>query len=106
MTSFPNQPRTVRLCILCFALLGVTGAPFAAESGRTVRVSGLVSNQVTGDLLAGALIGVEGTHTTTTTERGGAYSLSLPDGTHTLLVSFSGLDPARVTVTVSAGTPV
>src|SRR5688500_3630178 len=72
-------------------------------SGSIVLVTGQVSNQATGDLLPGAVIQVEGTSIVTATERGGNYSLSLPPGNHTLLVSFAGLDPVRETITVTAG---
>jgi len=99
-------PVALRFLFRC-ALLTLTALTgLAADAARLGTVSGLVSNQATGDLLPGALIVVEGTSTSTTTERGGGYSLSLPEGAHTLIVNFSGLDAARVAVNVTAGQTV
>jgi hypothetical protein len=42
----------------------------------------------------------------TTAERDGTYSVTLPEGNHTLVVGYSGLDSARIGVTVSAGQTV
>src|SRR5687767_3400319 len=89
-----------RLCLLL--TLAVTASIFA-QAGGSGTVTGTVSNQATGDLLPGALITVEGSGITATAERGGSYNIVLPEGNHTLLVGFSGLDPARVPVTVRSG---
>src|SRR5688572_13336400 len=97
MTSF-----SLRALVCALAVLGWSGA-FGAENTRLGTVTGSITNQATGDLLPGALIAVEGTSTSTTTERGGGYTLSLPEGTHTLVVNFSGLDAARVPITVTPG---
>ncbi len=77
------------------ALAAVALAPLGAAT-----VSGRVSNQATGDLLPGAVVLVEGTALSTVTERGGTYALEVPTGAHTLVVSFSGLDVARVPLSV------
>jgi iron complex outermembrane recepter protein len=105
MTTLGIATSLVRRGFAGAAFLALVFTAPAAESSPKGTVSGLVSNQATGDLLAGALIVVEGTHLSTTTERGGGFSLSLPEGAHTLLVSFSGLDPARVPVNVTTGAP-
>lgn len=86
-------PRRVAL----LALLAMAQLPLA----HAATVSGRVSNQATGDLLPGAIVLVEGMGISTSTERGGTYSVELPAGTHTLLVSFAGLDAARIPVTVT-----
>lgn len=70
---------------------------------QTGVLTGFVTNQATGDLLPGAVLAVEGTGVTGATERGGGFTLTVPAGQHTLLVSYAGLDPARVTVAVTAG---
>src|SRR5687768_11063306 len=88
-----------------FAVLAFATSVFA-QGARNGTVTGTVSNQATGDLLPGALITVEGTGITATAERGGTYSVTLPEGSHTLVIGFSGLDSARVGVTVSAGQTV
>src|SRR5262245_52040187 len=89
--------------LACLALCAAGAARLSAQGARTGTVSGVVSNQATGDLLPGALITVEGTGVTAIAERGGGFSLTVPEGTQTLVVSFSGLDTARVPVTVTAG---
>jgi TonB-dependent receptor len=95
-----SWPRLFALCPAFFALLV---APLFAQTGRTGTVTGTISNQATGDLLPGALITVEGTGITATAERGGTFNLAVPEGSQTLVVSFSGLDTTRVPVTVTAG---
>lgn len=95
-------PRLLFPAACLLAGLSATTA-LVAQGARQGTVSGVVSNQATGDLLPGALITVEGTGITAVAERGGAFNISVPDGTHTLVVSFSGLDTARLPVTVTAG---
>jgi TonB-dependent receptor len=87
-------------------IAAVCAVSLFAQTGRNGTVIGTISNQATGDLLSGALITVEGRGVTATTERGGVYSLTLPEGTHTLVVGYSGLDAARVPVTVVGGQTV
>jgi len=91
------------LACFCLALSLCLAAPALAQNPRPGVVSGVVSNQATGDLLPGAIITVERSSITATSERGGSYSVSLPEGSYTLLVSYSGLDTARIPVTVTAG---
>ncbi len=78
----------------------------AALCAQTGTVVGTVANEATGDLLPGATVRVEGSTISATAERGGAYRLTLPSGNHTLVIGFTGLDPARVTVSVTAGETV
>lgn len=92
-----------RLLLVLPALVSLLSFPLSAQTGRNGTVSGTVSNQATGDLLPGAVITVEGTSLATTSERGGTFSLAMPEGSQTLVVSFAGLDTQRVPVTVTAG---
>src|SRR5687768_11082580 len=97
-SSIPHSSASWRhlvLRLVAGVTLCVSGSLFA-QGARNGTVTGTVSNQATGDLLPGALITVEGTGITTTTERGGSYSLTVPEGSQTLIVGFSGLDSARV----------
>src|SRR5690606_29615546 len=73
-----------------------------ASSAVAATVSGRASNQATGDLLNGAEVRVEGTNIVTATERGGSYRLELPEGTHTLVVSYAGLDTEHIPISVGA----
>ena len=103
----PFYSASVRSVIMRLLALGLLfGVSVFAQGGRTGTVRGTISNQATGDLLPGALITVEGTGATATAERGGTFSIAVPEGTHTLVVGFSGLDQARVTVTVPPGQTV
>ena len=73
-----------------------------AESGGTL--TGSVSNAATHNMLEGATITVPQLNLTTLTDNTGRYILTrLPAGSHEVLVSYAGLDPQRVGVTVSAG---
>jgi TonB-dependent receptor len=96
-----SWPQVLSRCCAVF-LFVVAGALFA-QGVRTGTVTGTVSNQATGDLLPGALVTVEGTSLSTVAERGGTFRLAVPEGSQTLVVTFSGLDAARVPVTVAAG---
>ncbi len=98
--------RRARRAVTALLTLVAALAAGGATASRPGTLTGRVSNQATGDLLAGAAIVVDGAGVSTTTERGGTYTLSLPEGSHTLVVSYSGLDSARLTVTVTAGQPV
>lgn len=67
------------------------------------QVSGRIRNLATGDFLRSAVVKIEGTTLSTLSDFSGAFSITLPPGTHHLLVSYTGLDPVRVPVTVAAG---
>lgn len=71
-----------------------------AQSQPTGSIAGQVSNQATGAYLQGAIITVEGTGYSASTERDGSYRLAVPPGTHTLVASYTGLDDQRATVTI------
>jgi TonB-dependent receptor len=74
-----------------------------AECLSAATISGRVLNQATGDLLPGALVQVEGTANSVVVERDGTYSLNVPEGNPTLVVSYAGLDTMRVPISVGAG---
>jgi iron complex outermembrane recepter protein len=75
-----------------------------ATSAQTGTITGRVSNAATGSYLESATVSVEGTNAQTSTTRGGEYTLSVPPGRHTVIVGFTGLDTARESVEVRAGT--
>ena len=75
----------------------------ADSQANTGLLTGRVSNRGTAAYLEGAVIGVEGTNRVVRTDQDGSYRLMLPPGSHTLLVTYTGLDPERVTVTIPAG---
>lgn len=86
---------------LLLVLAGALSAPSHAAAGGVVV--GVVSNQATGDLLAGASVRLEGTAAEAESERDGSFTLPAPAGTATLVVSFAGLETVRRTVDVPAG---
>lgn len=85
-----------------FGFLGVASLLFAQNG----LINGTVSNQATGDLLPGATLSIEGTAINGSSERYGAFSLPVPAGTHTLVVSYAGLDAVKLTVSVAPGATV
>lgn len=89
-----------RSALACLVFTAVSA--FGQDGGRAA-VTGVVSNQATGDLLEGAVLVVEGAGISTATERGGRFTLALPAGVQTLVVSYAGLDSARVSLTATAG---
>ena len=99
------QPRTTHprgLRPLLVSLLLLLPSLLAAQG--TGSISGQVSNQATKSYLEGASVELTGTGRSATTDREGRFEFrDVPPGTATLAVAFTGLDPARVTVTVSAG---
>ena len=91
------------LLALCAVLLFlVCRAPMrAAEVGT---ITGSVSNTATGNLLEGAKVEVPQLALTALTDATGRYVLgNVPAGTHDVVVTYIGLDPARTQVSVSPG---
>ena len=84
---------------LTLVLVTFTSLLFAQNG----RITGTVTNQATGDLLPGASVVIEGTNVSGASERDGAFSLAAPPGTHTLLVSYAGLDPVKFNMVVMRG---
>ena len=76
------------------------------ESSRIVPalqdgLRGVVTDMVTGEPLIGAGILIEGTTEGTVTDVDGSYVLALPEGTHSLSVSYIGYLTVNLTVTVN-----
>lgn len=96
-------------CIILPRVVPTTSA--AAEStlsaGRpdapTGLINGRVKNAATGSYLGGALVQLSGTPIRALTEPDGSFSLVAPPGGYNLMVSYTGLDPAIVAVTLTAG---
>ena len=75
---------------------------FAAPTAHAATLTGNISNVATGNLLEGAQVAVPSLGLSTLTDNTGRYVLpSLPSGTHEVVVTYVGLDPARTTVTVN-----
>jgi iron complex outermembrane receptor protein len=87
--------------LLCIFALAPAPALLAQATGS---VTGRVLNAATGAYLAGASITLEGAATGDVSADGGSFRVNdLPPGARTLVVTYPGLDAARVPVTVVAG---
>lgn len=91
---------------LAFAL-GSLGSLTAAESPATPAhwgtLSGVVTDQATGEVLENARLVIGGTTHNTRSERDGTYSLRLPPGDYMLVAQYSGLDSVSQAVSVREG---
>ncbi|MEO6244509.1 MAG: TonB-dependent receptor [Opitutaceae bacterium] len=76
----------------------------AEPTSSSATLTGTVSNVATGNLLEGARVAVPALALSVLTDNTGLYVLpALPAGTHEVVVSYLGLDAARVSVTLAAG---
>jgi TonB-dependent receptor len=74
----------------------------SASTAHAATLTGNISNVATGNLLEGAQVAVPSLGLSALTDNTGRYVLpSLPAGTHEVVVTYVGLDPARTTVTVN-----
>ena len=117
--QFPgNNKRTFLTVVVSWLMLGLPASaqPNAratssesatpsvrSELGESAQVVGRIKNSATGDYLRGALVQLEGTNLSAVADFGGAYAIALPPGPHTLIVSYTGLDTARVAVETRPG---
>lgn len=85
-----------------FVLLYLIAFPLLSWSQGGGRVTGLVSDAA-GLPLAGASVQAQGSSRGVVTENDGRYSLQLPAGNHTLIISFVGYTRNQVSVTVTDG---
>ncbi len=85
-----NFFRMKKLSLMLALVLAVTGMALAQRT-----VTGTITDDV-GEPLIGASILVKGTTTGTVTDVLGAYSLTVPDGTNTLVVSYTGFDTQEI----------
>jgi TonB-dependent receptor len=84
---------------LCASLL--TNLTFAAETGT---VTGAVSNLATGNMLEGARVEIPSLGLRALSDGTGRYVISnVPAGSHEVVATYIGLDPAKMTLMVGAG---
>src|SRR4051812_19999420 len=109
MISVLRCVRTARMS--CFILTACTTSFLAVSPAQSAEVattatgvvSGTVTNQTTGNGLIGAKVEIPALKLTAFVDNTGRYLLNVPVGPHELVVSYSGLDTQRSTVTVPAG---
>lgn len=84
------------------ALIFATGL-FGPAVALAATLSGNVSNLATGNLLEGARVEIPALGSSVLTDSTGRYVLpALPGGTHEIIVTYTGLDSSRATLTVAA----
>ncbi len=82
--------------VIIFSLLFFFPFLLFAQTGT---VQGTVTDRTTGETLIGANI-LAGDNTGTVTDENGHFSIRLPQGKHTLRISYVGYKPKEITVTV------
>ncbi len=105
LVRFTFYPIGRWLCASGLALI-ITGAmPSLAKAGEAAAVfSGKVLDSTSGKYLEGAEIAVQGTEIRVSTGRAGVFVLpELTVGSHTLLVTYLGLEPKTETIQVRPG---
>ncbi|WP_072144868.1 carboxypeptidase-like regulatory domain-containing protein [Hymenobacter sp. AT01-02] len=83
------------LCLLILLLISV-------ESWAQAVIKGTVTGVTDNSGLPGVSIAVKGTSTGTITDAQGAYSLTLPAGSNTLVFSFIGYETKEITANASS----
>ena len=87
-------------------LVVLTGWLLLDHSLSAATLTGNISNAATGKLLEGARVTVPALGVEALTDNTGRYVLNgLPVGSHEVVVSYLGLDPARATVAIAADRP-
>jgi iron complex outermembrane recepter protein len=105
-----NAPSSIdaRVTRACFRLLSIfavvlCGSLAPAALAQTT-LTGTVINTATGRALEGARVAIDGTNREVLTDAGGNYRFDdVAPGSISLSVYYTGLDPAKVPVTLSAG---
>jgi len=97
--AFPLRSFVFVVTALCASLL--TNLTFAAETGT---VTGAVSNLATGNMLEGARVEIPSLGLRALSDGTGRYVISnVPAGSHEVVATYIGLDPAKMTLMVGAG---
>jgi iron complex outermembrane recepter protein len=74
----------------------------AFANAQTGTIKGVVKD-INGNPLNGASVTIEGQSRGTSTDATGSYSIKVPPGTYTILISYVGQAPQKTTVTVMTG---
>jgi len=118
MTSNPVSARFARPAskrVLLAALLALSAsvafppAPLVAQTTATASsgvITGLVTNKTTGNGLIGARVEIPALNLSALVDNTGQYLLNVPPGTHSMVVSYTGLDTQNIEVNVASGQSV
>ena len=83
------------LVIICCIL------PLKSIAQQKYALHGIIKSKKTGETIIGASISVAGTSIGTVSNEYGFYSLSLPAGAHTLLVTAVGMKPSEIKISIA-----
>ncbi len=92
---------------LSLAIAPLHAAESVATSARIAAMTGRVQNVATGQYLTNARVAVRGTDLAVFTDQTGTYRLaSVPSGAMVVEVSYTGLDPEKISLTALPGQTV
>jgi hypothetical protein len=81
--AWQRRALTVALCLLCAATLAL---PSPAAAQRKGRLAGKVLDMITGKPIEGALVAIQGTTTSTLTDKDGEFHFDVPEGTYSITI--------------------
>ena len=106
---FVSSKRAFQVALLAACSLGsalpLASAADSVATASTGVISGIVTNKTTGNGLIGARVEIPAINARTLVDNTGRYLLNVPPGTYELVVSYTGMDTERATVTASVGQP-
>ncbi|MCX6951755.1 MAG: TonB-dependent receptor [Verrucomicrobia bacterium] len=107
-SSLPKGLIQAALCAVLSLSTGVVSTRVLAAdtaAASTGIISGNVTNKTTGNGLIGAKVEIPALNLSTFVDNTGRYLLNAPAGAHELVVTYTGLDTQRVTLTITPGSP-
>lgn len=81
----------------------VVGNPYEFGKYTRAKVSGTVTDDLTGEELIGVLVYLEDLGIGTTTDANGRYNLELPAGDHSITISYVGYEPVCKSIKLASG---
>ncbi len=104
-SAFATAKRFLFPAVLC-ALLATSGlAADSTAAPATGVITGIVTNQTTGNGLIGAKVEIPALKLSTLVDNTGRYLLNVPAGSREIVVTYTGLDPQTSTVVITPDHP-
>ena len=94
--------RNLFKALVTFIVICSLSLSFTSVYAQTGSVSGVVKG-ANDAFLVGATVSVQGKKNAVTTDEQGKYSLSLPAGKYTIIISYTGYEEHTAIVTIKAG---
>jgi TonB-linked SusC/RagA family outer membrane protein len=98
-----NKTYKIKSSLLKAFFLNIALMLFGSAWGQNKMISGVIKNEQ-GNPVEGASVSVKGSKAATLTDANGAFSLSVPDGSSALTVSYVGYAPQEITLSPSQAT--